>query len=129
MSMDVIQETEKLPAPKPQKANGIKTIIIDVLVCLLSAIIVSGSLYYFSNYNRFAPGGVTGFASILGSKIAEHGLGDVTLNMSILMFIFNLPIFLLVAIFCNRKTGIMLIIYLVFQAGILLLLKYFLSLC
>lgn len=125
MSMDVIQETEKLPTPKPQKANGIKTIVIDVLVCLLSAIIVSGSLYYFSNYNRFAPGGVTGFASILGSKIAEHGLGDVTLNMSILMFIFNLPIFLLVAIFCNRKTGIMLIIYLVFQAGILLLLKYF----
>ena len=29
MSMDVIQETEKLPAPKPQKTNGIKTIIID----------------------------------------------------------------------------------------------------
>lgn len=130
--MDVVEETkvstfaqtENATAKRPKKSDQVKTLVVDILVCLISAIIVSGSLYYFSNYNRFAPGGVTGFASILGSKIAESGLGDVTLNMSILMFAFNLPIFLLVAIFCNRKTGIMLIIYLVFQAGSLLLLKY-----
>ena len=107
----------------PIREHRLKTICIDIFVCLLAALLVSASLYYFSNYNRFAPGGVTGFASIIGSKIANHGLGDVTLNMSILMFSFNLPIFLLVAIFCNRKTGVMLIVYLVFQAGLLLLLK------
>lgn len=137
--MDIMQkQDEAIPPVEPQEATETKTvaakhgtkenvwtILLDIFVCLLSAVIVSASLYYFSNYNRFAPGGVTGFASILGSKIAEGGLGDVTLNMSILMFVFNLPIFLLVAVFCNRKTGIMLIIYLVFQAGILLLLKYF----
>lgn len=101
-----------------------KTIVLDVLTCLLSAILVSGSLFFFSNYNQFAPGGVTGFASIIGSILHEHfGIGDVTLNMSILMFVFNLPIFILVAIHTNKKTGVMLIVYLLFQSGLLMLLK------
>ena len=107
----------------PTKQSA-KTLAGDLLICLLSAVLVSGSLYYFSNYNHFAPGGVTGFASILGSWFVTLGLGsDVTLNMSILMFLFNLPIFTLVAIFCSRKTGLFLIIYLVFQAGLLMLFK------
>lgn len=97
---------------------------MDVAICFIAALLVSASLYYFSNYNRFAPGGVTGFASIIGSLIANAGLGDVTLNMSILMFSFNLPIFCLVAIFCNRKTGVMLIVYLLFQTGLLMLFKF-----
>ena len=97
---------------------------MDLLVCFLSALLVSSSLYYFSNYNRFAPGGVTGFASIIGSFLVDLGLGDdVTLNMSILMFAFNLPIFLLVAVFTSRKTGVMLIIYLLFQSALLMLFK------
>ena len=102
----------------------VKTVAVDVLICFISALLVSYSLYYFSNYNSFAPGGVTGFASIIGSFLAENGLGEVTLNMSILMFAFNLPIFLLVAIFCSRKTGVMLIVYLLFQSGLLMLFKY-----
>lgn len=102
-----------------------KTVLTDVFVCFISALLVSGSLYYFSNYNQFAPGGVTGFASIVGSLIASKGVGDVTLNMSILMFSFNLPIFILVAVFTKRKIGIMLIIYLLFQSGLLMLFKYF----
>ena len=77
-----------------QKLKKAKTILTDIFVCFLSAVLVSGSLYYFSNYNHFAPGGVTGFASILGSFLHKFGIGnDVTLNMSILMFTFNLPIF------------------------------------
>ena len=103
---------------------SIKIFALDILICLISAILVSGSLYYFSNYNSFAPGGVTGFASIIGSYIAKAGVGDVTMNMSILMFSFNLPIFLLVSIFCNRKTGVMLIIYLLFQSALLMLFKF-----
>ena len=104
--------------------KNVKVLLMDIFVCFLSALLVSSSLYYFSNYNRFAPGGVTGFASIIGSFLADGGLGDVTLNMSILMFAFNLPIFLLVAVFTSRKTGVMLIVYLVFQSALLMLFKY-----
>ena len=104
--------------------NDSKKIFADILVCFLAALIVSVSLYYFSNYNRFVPGGVTGIASILGFLIEKAGVGEMTSNMSILMFALNLPIFLLVAIFCNRKTGVMLIVYLLFQSGLLMLLKY-----
>ena len=126
-----MQEKEQVQVPQssPQSAKVKRvppavTILVDVLICFIAALLVSGSLYFFSNYNNFAPGGVTGFASIIGSKIAAAGVGDVTVNMTILMFSFNLPIFILVAIFCNRKTGIMLIVYLLMQSGILLLLKF-----
>ena len=101
-----------------------KTLLIDLLVCLLSAVLVSGSLFYFSNYNKFAPGGVTGLASILGSLLASMNVGEVTMNMSIFMVLFNAPIFLLVAIFVSRKTGVVLLAYLVFQSLFLMLLKH-----
>ena len=107
--------------PSPKKA--FLQIRADVAICFIAALLVSGSLYYFSNYNKFAPGGVTGFASIIGSWLADAGVGDVTLNMSILMFSFNLPIFCLVALLTNRKTGVMLIVYLIFQASLLMLFK------
>ena len=108
---------------KAPHKEGFSHILIDLAICFISALLVSGSLYYFSNYNRFAPGGVTGFASIIGSWLAKAGIGEVTVNMSILMFTFNLPIFFLLAMFTNRKTGIMLIIYLLFQSGMLMLFK------
>lgn len=122
-----LSQTEAVSAqPKAKNVKAfVLTTIVDVLFCFVSALLVSASLFYFSNYNSFAPGGVTGFASIIGSKIAAFGIGDVTLNMSILMFAFNLPIFTLVAILCNRKTGVMLIVYLLFQSGLLMLFKFF----
>ena len=110
------------------KGQNAKTIAMDIFVCFLSALLVSSSLYFFSNYNQFAPGGVTGCASILASLIARTS-DDVTLYMSILMFAFNLPIFTLVAIFCSRKTGVMLIVYLLFQSGLLMLFKYLHTAC
>lgn len=116
-------KTEKQGTMSALNGQNAKTIAMDIFVCFLSALLVSSSLYFFSNYNRFAPGGVTGCASILASLIAKTS-DDVTLYMSILMFAFNLPIFTLVAIFCSRKTGIMLIVYLLFQSGLLMLFKY-----
>ena len=107
------------------KEQSLKTIACDLLICFIAALLVAGSLYYFSNYNHFAPGGVTGFASIIGSWLSAAGIGEVTTNMSILMFAFNLPIFICVAIFTNRKTGGVLILYLLFQSGLLMLFKYF----
>lgn len=95
------------------------TILVDLLVCIVAAALVAGSLYYFSNYNHFAPGGVSGFAAI----IAYLCKGDVSQNMSIFMLILNAPIFLLVALFVSRKTGIMLCVYLLSQSLLLILLK------
>ena len=115
-------------ASKKTKAtfNG-KTLAIDILVCFLSALLVSFSLYYFANYNNFAPGGVTGLASIIGSFLAraDIGIGEVTTNMSILMFLFNLPIFITLAIVKNKKTGFVLILYLFFQSALLMIFKHF----
>ncbi len=124
MPQDQAQNTKKQGTMSATNENSIRVLAMDIFICFLSALLVSSSLYYFSNYNGFAPGGVTGFASILGSLLEENGVGDVTLNMSILMFSFNLPIFLLVAIFTKRKTGVMLIVYLLFQSGLLMLFKY-----
>ncbi|MBP3422484.1 MAG: YitT family protein [Clostridia bacterium] len=125
--MDTEKTKEQITATKNESTqkDSFAKILADIGICFLAALLVSGSLYYFSNYNKFAPGGVTGFASIIGSWIAAAGLGDVTMNMSILMFAFNLPIFGLVAYFTNRKTGVMLIIYLLFQSGLLMLFKFF----
>ncbi|MBR4942587.1 MAG: YitT family protein [Clostridia bacterium] len=135
--MSEIAEQQNQNTPTVVESNGksakfslkhsARSIFMDVLVCFIAALLVSSSLYYFSNYNSFAPGGVTGFASILGSLIAKCGipaLEDVTLNMSVLMFSFNLPIFLAVALCCRRKTGFMLIIYLVSQVLLLLFFKF-----
>lgn len=109
----------------PVQKEGFLKILGDIAVCLIAALLVSSSLYYFSNYNKFAPGGITGFASIIGSWLVKLEVSeDVTTSMSILMFVFNLPIFFLVAVYTNRKTGIMLIVYLLFQSGLLMLFKH-----
>ena len=113
-----------LPQPAMQDDWHIKTLLCDLAICFLAAILVSFSLFFFSNYNNFAPGGVTGLASIVGNLLAELHFGEMTLNMSILMFAFNAPIFALVAIFVSRKTGIILLIYLLMQSGLLMLFKW-----
>jgi uncharacterized membrane-anchored protein YitT (DUF2179 family) len=71
---------------------------------------VSFAYYFFQNSNGFAPGGVGGLATItyylVGYKVA----------WAYLMLAFNLPIFILVAIFVNRKLGFYLIIYMLVQS-------------
>ena len=112
-----------LPTPQPDKDDlRVSTLLVDVLTCIVAAALVAGSLFYFSNYNNFAPGGVTGLATITAFLFAGES-GDLTQHMSLLMVLFNLPIFLLVAVFVSRKTGVMLSLYLLFQAGILMILK------
>lgn len=116
-------QTTQTPAPiRKPTANPVLVVLIDLFVCTVAAALVAGSLFYFSNYNQFAPGGVTGIASIVASLIA--GDKDITQYMSILMVALNVPIFVLVAIFVNKKTGIMLCVYLVLQSVFLILLKH-----
>jgi uncharacterized membrane-anchored protein YitT (DUF2179 family) len=113
-----------LPAAPQQDDWRPKTLLLDLATCFLAALLVSFSIFYFSNYNNFAPGGVTGLASILGNFLYKQEIGDITTNTSILMFAFNAPIFALVAIFVSRKTGFILITYILMQSGLLMLFKW-----
>ncbi|MBQ3219834.1 MAG: YitT family protein [Clostridia bacterium] len=87
-----------------------KRLALDVLTAVIAGSIVSFAYYFFQNSNGFAPGGVGGLATItyylVGYKVA----------WAYLMLAFNLPIFILVAIFVNRKLGFYLIIYMLVQS-------------
>ncbi|MBO5334849.1 MAG: YitT family protein [Clostridia bacterium] len=126
-----LKETKQRRLPRPETRDDWhpKTLLADFGVCLLAALLVSFSLFFFSNYNNFAPGGVTGLASILGNLLSSLEIGETTLNMSILMFAFNAPIFAMVALCVSRKTGVVLLVYLLLQTGILMLLKWLQSEC
>ena len=106
---------QEIKETKPKKIN-IKEFLIDILICLISGVIVSFAYHMFSTPNDFAPGGVSGVASIL-SYLTKW-------NMGYFMIICNAPIFILVCIFVSKKTGLMLLIYMGVQSGTLLLLEY-----
>ena len=99
-------ETLQLKTTPPQ--HLIKTWICDILFACIAGMIVGTAYYFFQNSNGFAPGGVGGLATI------THHLTDI--NWALLMVAFNLPIFILVSIFVNRRLGIILIIYIVVQS-------------
>lgn len=99
-------------------------IMVDLLVCFVGAFLVSFAFFYFSNYNQFAPGGVAGVATMVGSVLANYGIGEVTLNMGLIMFAINLPLLIMLTIWCDRKSGVMLLVYIVMQTLILSALEY-----
>ena len=105
-----IQEKTKPTATKPE--NLVKSWISDILVACFAAIIVGTAYFFFQNSNGFAPGGVGGLATI-----THHLLKlETETSWAILMVSFNLPIFILVSIFVNRRLGIILIIYILVQS-------------
>ena len=89
--------------------NRIKQYLLDVLVAITAGLIVSVAYYFFQNSNGFAPGGVGGLATI-----TYHWL-DNKVSWALLMIAFNLPIFILVSIFVNKKLGLFLILYMSVQ--------------
>ena len=102
---------EARPLSIPSHAFDLKAFIWDLLTALTAGIIVGTAYYFFQNSNGFAPGGVGGLATI-----THHLLGG-KVNWSILMVTFNLPIFILVSIFINKKLGLMLSLYMVVQSS------------
>ena len=101
------------------KKLNLKTTICDVLVAVLAGLIVGTAYHFFQNSNNFAPGGVGGLATI-----TYHFLGD-KISWSILMLSFNLPIFILLTIFVNKKLGIILVVYMLVQSFIPYLYNWF----
>lgn len=90
--------------------SKIKNFIIDIVIAIVAGIFVGTAYHFFQNSNGFAPGGVGGLATI-----TTHLL-EGKVDWAILMISFNIPIFILVSAFVNRKLGLMLSIYLVVQS-------------
>ena len=84
--------------------------LIDVLVAVVAGLVVSVAYYFFQNSNGFAPGGVGGLATM------TYHLTGYSVPWAYLMLAFNIPIFILVTIFVNRKLGLFLIIYMLVQS-------------
>ena len=95
------------------RANGssiAKTLAYDVFCAVFAGLIVGTAYHFFQNSNGFAPGGVGGLATI------THYLVQSAVPWSVLMIAFNLPIFVLVSAFINKKLGLMLSIYMCVQS-------------
>ena len=87
-----------------------KTLTFDALCAVFAGLIVGTAYFFFQNSNGFAPGGVGGLATI------TYYLVQNAVPWSVLMIAFNLPIFVLVSAFINKKLGLMLIIYMCVQS-------------
>ena len=90
--------------------QDVRELIVDLLYAILAGVIVGTAYFFFQNSNGFAPGGVGGLATI------THYLLSDKVSWSLLMVAFNLPIFVLLAIFVNRKLGVILAVYLLVQS-------------
>ena len=82
----------------------------SIIIAVMAGLIVSIAYYFFQNSNGFAPGGVGGLATM-----TYHLTGSVV-PWAYLMLAFNLPIFILVTVFVDRKLGVYLIIYMLVQS-------------
>ena len=95
-----------------KKENKALKLIVDILYTILAGSIVGTAYHFFQNSNQFAPGGVGGLATI------THYLLENRVSWSILMVAFNLPIFILLTIFINKKLGGLLSLYICVQSFI-----------
>ena len=93
------------------KKADIKRIFIDILCVIFAGAVVGTAYHFFQNSNGFAPGGVGGLATM-----TYHFLGD-KISWSVLMLLFNLPIFILVSVIIDKKLGLMLSLYMLVQSS------------
>lgn len=91
---------------------NVKEFAFDILCAVVAGIIVGTAYHFFQNSNSFAPGGVGGLATI------TYHLLEYKISWSVLMIAFNLPIFVLVSAFINKKLGAILSIYMLVQSFI-----------
>ncbi len=90
--------------------SQVKSIFVDLFFAIAAGIVVGTAYFFFQNSNGFAPGGVGGLATI------TYHLSGYTIDWSLLMVAFNLPIFVLVSALINKKLGLYLSIYLLVQS-------------
>ncbi len=90
--------------------SNVKRWTWDVIICVIAGLTVGTGYYFFQNSNGFAPGGVGGLATI------TYYLLGYEVSWAVLMLCFNVPIFILVGIFVDKKLGFLLILYMVIQS-------------
>lgn len=93
-----------------KQKTGAWELILDILCAIAAGIIVGSAYHFFQNSNGFAPGGVGGLATI------THHLLSKNVSWSFLMIAYNLPIFVLVSIFIDKKLGALLSLYMLVQS-------------
>lgn len=94
-------------------SNKVKQVFGDVLCAIVAGSIVSIAYYFFQNSNGFAPGGVGGLATMAYHLLSGNGYN---VSWALLMILFNIPIFILVSVFVNKKLGLFLILYMSVQS-------------
>ena len=104
------KERQGLASKSEPRSEYIKKLIADLLYTVLAGFIVGTAYHFFQNSNGFAPGGVGGLATI------THHLTGGEIGWTYLMLAFNLPIFVLVAIFINKRLGLILSAYMLVQS-------------
>lgn len=92
------------------KQSFAKNLVIDLLVAVIAGVIVGTAYHFFQNSNGFAPGGVGGLATI------THHLVEGGVSWTILMLAFNLPIFVILAAYVDRRLGFILTVYMFVQS-------------
>ena len=92
------------------RSKYLRELLFDIFYTALAGFIVGTAYHFFQNSNGFAPGGVGGLATI------THHLIEGKIGWTYLMLGFNLPIFVLVAIFINKKLGLLLSVYMLVQS-------------
>ena len=90
-----------------------KQLMLDALFAIMAGAIVSIAYYFFQNSNGFAPGGVGGLATMTYHLLTGNGYN---VSWALLMILFNIPIFVLVSIFVNKRLGLILILYMSVQS-------------
>ena len=94
------------------KKATVKSLFANIAYAIIAGLIVGTAYFFFQNSNEFAPGGVGGLATI------THYLLQDKISWTVLMILFNMPIFILVSIFIDKKLGAMLIIYMTVQSTV-----------
>ena len=93
----------------------IRELFLDALISIVAGLIVAFGLHVFANSNNFAPGGISGIASVIATL--TH------VNMGYYMIMFNLPLFILASIYVERKLGVFLTLYVATQSAALIVLE------
>ena len=106
---------------KNSPKNTVLKWVADIGISMLAATIVAFGLHVFANDSvEFVPGGITGLAKIFSLWAGKKP------GWGVFLLILNIPIFILEAIFVDKRLGIILSVYAITQALVLSLFdKYF----
>lgn len=117
MSEETVQSNSVSEEKKINRQKNALKWIADLSTSILAGFIVALGLHMFANSptTKFVPGGITGIAKILNLVTGDK------ISMGYFMLMLNIPIFVLEAIFVDKKLGLVLTVYALTQSFSLVL--------